>query len=425
MHILFVYVGLPLGGVETLLVRLSRSLARAGVRVSVLLATRRADPGLLAQLSDHARIAYLDQFIPAGPWRPILDKPLLRFVLPLDGPALRQWLKDVPDVCHAADTGSLLLAARLSAVAALGRLTVGVYHDREYLFEDEDVTFVRRAETLFRGLPPEHVVFFNESSVLVHTARFGIDYRAGLLTPIGIDAQGAGAVALGKRSRRVVSIGRLTPFKTYNSQMLEAIARLRSRGLELQYDIYGTGECESALREQIATLGLQQQVHLKGTIAYERIAEVLEGALAFVGSGTVLIEASAAGVPAIIGIEHAVDAGTYGFLHDTNGLSYHDAGLPYPLTSFDTCLETLSMATEAGYAEHTRRAQLRALDFSIERTSRDFIGLAQRTSHTTWRPQSITALESISLNASMLALRWRARRGQARFFDRHSNVAPS
>lgn len=423
MHVLFVYVGLPLGGIETLLVRLSQSLARASARVSVLLATRHTDAGLLAQLREHANVAYLDQFLPQGPWSPIQDKPLLRFVLPIHSNALQGWLQGSPDICHAADTGSLLLAMRLAAATDIGKLTVGVYHDREYLFEESASNiFVHKADALFRALPPEHLVFFNESSVRVHSERFGADYRAATLTPIGIDTARWRAHSLGRQSNRIVSIGRLTPFKSYNSHMVDAIARLRTQGLHLQYDIYGTGECAQSLTEQIARLNLQDSVHLKGSIAYGQIPQALEAALAFVGSGTALIEASAAGVPSIIGIEHARDAGTYGFLHDTTGLSYHDAGLPYPLTTFDACLTTLSEMSKADYAETAHRARLRAEDFGIDRTCEGFLGLLDRTRRTTWQPQAISAPESVVLNASMLALRWRASRGEARFFDRHSNV---
>jgi len=423
MHILFIYVGLPLGGIETLLVRLSKALSRSGARVSVLLATRQADDGLLTQLAQVARVAYLDEFLPRGPWSPIREKPLLRFAMPLNGRAFQNWLGGIPDVCHAADVGALLLAARLQSVVDIGRVTAGVYHDREYLFEDASHNrLVSAAALLFKSLPPPNVVFFNENSVRIHCERFGQDYTLSTLTPIGVDLQRVGDRTLGRQSMRIVSIGRLTPFKTYNSHMIQAIARMRAMGLEFTYEIYGTGECEDALRTQIAKSNLQDFVHLKGALAYERMLEVLDGALAFVGSGTALIEASAAGVPAIIGIEHAADAGTYGFLHQLKGLSYHDAGLPYALTTFDACLLALTRASEAEYVDVSRQAQARAQDFSLERTAADFAKLATLAQPALAPRHHISALKSISLNASMLALRWLASSGRARFFDRHSNV---
>lgn len=426
MHILFVYVGLPIGGIETLLVRLSKSLSDAGARVSVLFATHHADPGLLAQLGEHARIAYFDQFLPSGPWGDIQGKPLLRFVLPLNAKALREWLQDTPDVCHAPDTGSLLMAARLRAVVDIGHLTAGVYHDREYLFEDYKCsTFVRTSADIFRSLSPEQLVFFNESSVRVHSQRFDKDYSSSTLTPIGIDTAILGKRTLGRKSNRVVSIGRLTPFKTYSGQMVEVIARLRTKGYILQYDIYGTGECEQSLRNQIARLNLQDQVHLKGAISYEQMSQALEGSLAFVGSGTALIEASAAGVPAIVGIEHAADASTYGFLHNITGLSYHDADLPFPLTTFDTCLMELIKGTEAAFAEHAARAKVRAQDFSLESTTRSFLNLGERTQNTPRNLRPIGVCQSVMLNASMMVLRWRALRDRTRYFDRHSSVTPN
>ncbi|HEY1395726.1 glycosyltransferase [Roseateles sp.] len=422
MHLLFLYVGLPLGGIETLLVRLSTAMQRSGARVSVLLATRRADPGLLAELRQHASVAFLDEFLPPGPWRPIHAKPLTRFVLPLNVAALREWLGGAPDVCHAPDTTSLMFASRLATAVDLGRVTAGVYHDREYLFEDTGNRYVDWGHSLFRALPAENVVFFNETSVRVHEQRFGRDFSASPVSPIGVDLDRWHGRTLGRRSDRVISIGRLTPFKTYNTHMIDTIARLKATGLPLRYEIYGTGECEEALRQQIVRLGVEDLISLKGAIAYEHIQDVLAGALAFVGSGTALIEASAAGVPAIVGIEHVEDATTYGFLHQLTGLSYHDQGLPFTTTTFDDCLRSLYEGSDAAYEDVARRAVHRAEDFSLARTTRAFLKLMSPAGARAFQFPKLGIPGWVCLNASMVTLIWRSRRGHAKFFARHSNV---
>ena len=348
--------------------------------------------------------------------------PLPRLVLPLNGAAMRRWLGGAPDACHAADTSALVLASRLSAAIDIGRVTAGVYHDREYLFEDTESALVDFGRRLFQSLPAENVVFFNETSIRVHEQRFEKDYSASSVVPVGVDLDRWKGRILGRQSDRVVSIGRLTPFKTYNTHMIEAVARLRSAGIPLRYEIYGTGECEDALRRQISQFALEDAVTLKGAIAYEQIQDVLNGALAFVGSGTALIEASAAGVPAIVGIEHATDGTTYGFLHQLTGLSYHDKGLPFQTTDFETCLTHLHRASEGQYAEAALRAARRAEDFSLARTAAGFLNLMSESGAQPFSFPALGPLGAVRMNASMMRLIWQSRLGRARYFDRHSNV---
>jgi 1,2-diacylglycerol 3-alpha-glucosyltransferase len=292
------------------------------------------------------------------------------------------------------------------------------------LFEDKNNYFVNTAKNIFKNLPIENVIFFNEKSALIHSKRFSKDYSKSTITPIGIATENLEYLPLVNKSNKVISIGRLTPFKTYNSCMIDAIARLKTKGIILNYEIYGTGECEKSLKDKIQQLDLQDQVQLKGDISYDRIKEVLNGALAFVGSGTALIEASAAGVPSIIGIEHATDSATYGFLHSTSGLSYHDAGLGYPLTTFDSCLQALVEGSNSDLAIHSNLAKNRAKDFSIERTTKDFLNLSARAT-TIKNPIHLNVIDCLKINASMINLRLLASCGKARFFDRHSNVTSS
>jgi glycosyltransferase involved in cell wall biosynthesis len=416
-HLLFLYVGLPLGGIETLLVRLAEGLARRGVRVSVLLATRRGAPELRTRLHAAARVGYLDEINPdAARWMP--DAPLVRMSLPLDGDRLRAWLGGTPSACHVADTGSLLLALRLAEATDIGPLTIGVYHDGEYLYEDPLARGIGRdAARVFREAPADNLVFFNEASIRAHAARYGLDASLLRCCPIGVDLSRFSGALAGRPGQRIVSIGRLTPFKTYNRVMLDVVERARANGIALQWEVWGNGELRPWLEQQIAFRDLGSLVSLKGELRYDEMEKALSGTLAFVGSGTALVEASAAGVPAIAAIENETGETTYGCLHDFAGLSYHDAGLALPQTTISRRIEQLRTASPEAYAAECSAAQNRARDFSLELTLDRFEALVDARAY---RPRA-AATRALHWLAEISAVKAMERAGRrSRFIHRHS-----
>lgn len=416
-HLLFLYVGLPLGGIETLLVRLAEGLARRGVRVSVLLATRRGAPELLGRLQAAARVAFLDEFGPgAMRWMP--QAPLARMCLPLDVERLGAWLGGPPSACHVADTGSLLLALRLAGSTDIGPLTIGVYHDGEYRYEDPlAATIGRDAARAFRQAPSRNLVFFNEASLRTHAVRYALDASLLSCCPIGVDLSRFSGPPAGRQGDRIVSIGRLTPFKTYNRVMLNVIERARDAGGALRWEVWGEGELRPWLEQQVAARDLSSLVSLRGALRYDEMEQALSGALAFVGTGTALVEASATGVPAIAAIEHERGEATYGCLHDFQGLSYHDAGLPLPLTTIGRRIEQLRTASPQAYAAECVAAQTRARDFSLELTLDRFEALAGAQPY---RPRA-GATRAARWLAEMAAIKAAERAGRrSRFIHRHS-----
>jgi hypothetical protein len=72
-----------------------------------------------------------------------------------------------------------------------------------------------------------------------------------------------------------------------------------------------------------------------GKLEYKKMPSVLNDASLFIGSGTAIVEAAAAGVPCIIGIESIEQPQSYGFLTDTIGLSFQEKGLNYPLYTYE------------------------------------------------------------------------------------------
>ncbi|RMG30825.1 MAG: glycosyltransferase family 4 protein [Gammaproteobacteria bacterium] len=109
----------------------------------------------------------------------------------------------------------------------------------------------------------------------------------------------------------VVSVGRLNPRKGFD-RGIEAVARLRHAGLDVDYVIIGIGEDEARLRALVAAHGVSDRVHLLGHVPMEDLPAWLRRADVFLmpnrdiggdteGFGMVFIEAAACGTPAIAG----------------------------------------------------------------------------------------------------------------------------
>jgi len=99
--------------------------------------------------------------------------------------------------------------------------------------------------------------------------------------------------------------GRLIPEKR-PLLALEAFALARKRLPELQLKLLGQGPLEGEVRAAVARLGLEGVVEVPGFVAAERLQELMGEALALLhpssreGYGMVVIEACAAGTPAIV-----------------------------------------------------------------------------------------------------------------------------
>ncbi|HEX8667566.1 MAG TPA: glycosyltransferase [Allosphingosinicella sp.] len=171
----------------------------------------------------------------------------------------------------------------------------------------------------------------------------------------------------------IVSAGRLVEAKGFDV-LIDAAAFLAGRGLDFALRIHGEGPLEPALREKVASLGLQERVTLAG---YESdLSRAFADADLFVlasrreGFGNVLVEAMAAGLPTLAtrcsGPESLIEDGVSGFLvapEDPAALSEAMAGLLAGEARRNSVVE-------AGYAA--------ARHFAIGPATRRFEALADR-----------------------------------------------
>jgi len=134
--------------------------------------------------------------------------------------------------------------------------------------------------------------------------------------------------------RMLLSVGNLNELKGH-ALVIEAVARLQSRGIRTSYHIIGAGEEEAHLEAKIAALNLGDCVHLQGSVANERLRPWYQAASLFVlassreGWPNVLNEALACGTPVVAtkvgGVPEIIRHGDNGLLMERSVEAIADA----------------------------------------------------------------------------------------------------
>ncbi|MEL6158176.1 MAG: glycosyltransferase family 4 protein [Cyanobacteria bacterium J06623_5] len=159
-------------------------------------------------------------------------------------------------------------------------------------------------------------------------------------------------------------VGRLVPYKGAD-MLVEAVSLLpddlRDR---IRVTIAGSGPEETALREQITALQLQDNVEMTGWIPYEEIHALYGAADVFCFpsvrefGGAVVMEAMACGLPCIV-----VNNGGIGeYVTETTGFKIEPTSREYIVRQLQQHIATLVNNPELGY-EMACQARHRAQDF--------------------------------------------------------------
>jgi glycosyltransferase involved in cell wall biosynthesis len=217
------------------------------------------------------------------------------------------------------------------------------------------------------SIPAESMLFFNEKSGYMALDLYGEKHNDNDVFPIGIKF-GDNVIdpKINHQSRKIISVGRITSFKTYNFKMVEIFDKILKIDPLFEYHIYGDGAQFSELEQFIKTKNMKNSIFLHSSLPYHDFEKVIKDAFIFVGSGTALLEAAAMGVPAVIGIESDTEGLTYGLLSKLPGYSYHEKALSFPLEDFVSCIKDIAALDASGYADISEKSKVRASDFSIE-----------------------------------------------------------
>lgn len=362
---------LEFNGVATFMLRYCRESAKQGRRVAVLVLVNDPEPGLLTELRQYADVHFMSEFM-SPLWGFVKTTPLVNF-LPIDFNSLDQLFSSYENKVHVMGVFGLLFIARyVKRQRKALKLSVGVYHQNEFMYSKLPYYFASEIQRLVCAIGEKRMIFFNDANTRSYSRFFNIDFKRSTVVPIGIDLPLNNGNQLGAyKSNRIVSIGNLFDFKSYNEHILRCLPYLLKINPCLRYEIYGEGPYFDKLNELAQSLKVDDAVDFKGRIPYNKIRSVLDGAFLFVGSGTAVVEAAAFGVPSLIGIESTSSPITYGFLSEIDGFSYNeyeDGRITYMMADKIVSL----MSSHDIWHHFAESCRLKAHSFSMVETIKGF-----------------------------------------------------
>lgn len=351
-HIVFVIGQLTVGGIETYVLRVAKVAHACGIKVTIWVVKQRIDPELRALLESVATVEFLTPFF--------LPVPLWVGTSPLPS--------DV-DLVFTTGRTSLLFAASAAARSRKPvRLVAGVFSQWEYSVDDGSQKHALAAD-LIGQLGACNMVFCTEGCRNDHAAALGQAYASALVSPLLVELP----VGRAKPARepgaplKIVSVGRLVPFKTSNQQMPAALAELLARGIQATWTLYGTGEEQAVIEAEIMRLKVADRACLAGNLPYTKLHDAIAAADVYVGGGTTIIEASAMGVPALVALDENPEPTSPGFFYDTVGDYTSDAAPGAELFRFVDLLEQMGRSSPEDIAAVSVRARERASRYDVSK----------------------------------------------------------
>ncbi len=293
-----------LGGIETLIGRMSRWLLDHGHQVTVLTTLDKNWKEVLPK--EVQCVAIGERF---GGFKYHFH--IGRLLKELDIPA--------PDVIKSFDVKSSWIACQIATYLNNGcKVIAGIYNPNIFTaeFPPSSLAFWRINGLYLKNFlkyVPTNARFFCDVSQIEELQ--AVHKQEGLLWPLPVDTRHFLPARRNAKWGKIVSVGRVSPMKEYNLYMIDVVKELIGRGHKVTWSVYGEGPYEPEMRERIRKEGLEGVISMEGTVPYERFWQVLQDAYVFVGMGTAILEASLFSVPNVVACAYDRQGVTYGPMH--------------------------------------------------------------------------------------------------------------
>lgn len=362
---LIVLCGLKIGGVETYICRLSKALAYSNIQPTILVLSRKSDKSIVLDLKNYAKLIWIDEIQKIRGYTSWLNA-----FIPL-GNKLELNVENYFDYVHVVDSLSLHFFVLNRDKFKFGQFNIGVYHEQEfYWWKNKNVLF-RNQQILLAKMNATSILFPNEIIRENFARDNNLSAKSLPLLPIGIDIPAPQIIA-NKKTLKIVSIGRLVDFKTYNECIISILPNLRSIA-DFRYEIYGSGPLEKKLEKMVSDLNLDGIVTFHGNIPPELLSSVLDEAFCFVGSGTTIITTASHGIPSIVGIESNRDLTCGGLFCDVLGYSYNELSCYTAKNLMFDSIINLYKKSDVEYQNICELHVKKAKEFDIENTIERFL----------------------------------------------------
>lgn len=199
----------------------------------------------------------------------------------------------------------------------------GIYHPNEYSWIPKINNFQSVIyKKIYNSCSLSNFIFMNEECVNSHLALRDEKFEHYNIVPLPVELSRFYNVKRKPKIYKVLSVGRITNFKTYNFTMIPIVKYLLDQNIPIQYHIYGHGNESKKLINEINANNMQNHIFFHGKVDYgDEYLKELSEAYVFVGMGTAIIEACAAGVPSILATAGCRKGLTLGWFHLIDGFN--------------------------------------------------------------------------------------------------------
>ncbi|MBL0666732.1 MULTISPECIES: glycosyltransferase [Aeromonas] len=368
--ILFVLGGLNIGGVETYVIRLAKELREQGENIDFILLSNSFNAKNYEELSKFASIYILDYF-------PLISSSSWLNAMSLCGEKLEEKLGKKYDIVHVVDLMTLGFVFFNKDKINFTNLSIGIYHAKEISWWRDRSCYFRESLLKLYDKNVMLTLFPNEFMLKLADDLIDSDLSESHILPLGIDLEKYKAISPIKSSLKIVSVGRLVDFKTYNRHVITLLKELREIA-PFEYFIYGDGPEKNDLLNLAKKLGVCDFVHFMGSVEYSDLHSVLDGCFCFIGSGTTIIEASSAGIPSIVGIESIKMPLTCGFFSEVKGFSYNEDGATDTRVSIYDKISSLYYMNNEEFQYLSGLHRDKAAEFNIKKTTSLFVSYSSK-----------------------------------------------
>jgi glycosyltransferase involved in cell wall biosynthesis len=360
MRILIVNLHLNIGGVETLLARLIPLLQREGVEITLVILQKKINQELFEALTPYCSVKFVGE------------------ALPFSRSSLQKFFGGGFDVAIYTISQAVLIGSWLLSRAGYSdtRAVLLACQTEIFCAEIEGWRYHRRMVQMMikDNIPSSSIIFGNTASRDFHANKLQINLDASPIIRLFVDIEKYKNKDRKNLERsKIVSIGRITGYKTYNFTILSVIKRLLDSGLNIEWHVYGDGDQFDKFVKAITTNKLEGFVFAHGALNYSKVQHVLDDAFLFIGSGTSLIEAAACGVPALTTIEYSREALTYGYISQIEGFNMIEPGLDKPTYHIEERIKHLISLTHEEYSILQAENFSKAVQYSGKSVIKEYI----------------------------------------------------
>ncbi len=300
INFLFVYTQLGLGGIESLIIKFSDWFINHGHYVNLILLNKSE---VDKELNNSVKVKYVD-----NTWK---------FFNPLHKDYKKTILKNVKvDIVISFDPLSLWMTALIAnLIKDNPKFITGVYHPNIYFFSKKRRIYNNLTSKLFLNYVNDNSkIWMNKAVQTSHEKFFNKKFDESKIFPFPIKFNNKEFIHTPKKYK-IVSVGRLTIFKTYNLYLIDIIKEIGDNIPNIEWHVYGEGELKDEMLRKIREKKLDDKIFLHGKIENEMVPNILEDCYLFIGMGATIIEAGYFGIPSIPAIVYS-DKWTYGYIYD-------------------------------------------------------------------------------------------------------------